>query len=406
MKPTKINFTKRTIAALATPDAERVIYHDSDTRGLGVLVQPTGYRSFFWFRKVDGRAKWKTIGAFPDMSVEQARARASEYNSSIADWKAHDYEGPSPFKQRNGLTLGEVFEDYLETYRKHNAKNPERSVPEERAMFKRHLAQFEKRKLDSLRRDDLISLHNEIGKEHGHYSANRVIQLVRRVINWAISEERWHGENPAKAITKFPEQERERFAQPDEVQRLFRELKREKNIDLRDFVYLALFTGARSGNVVAMRWAELSQTADGQKHWTIPSPKNRKPHIIPLVPEALAVLEQRRRRIKKEWVFPSDGKSKSEHVRHFKRSWGQLLKRAKISNLRIHDLRRTLGSWMASAGISLPIIGAMLGHQSLAATKIYARLQNAPVRDAAMLATRALIASSKKRPKLLEASHG
>jgi hypothetical protein len=133
MKPTKINFTKRSIEALPTPKEERAIYHDTQVRGLGVLVQPTGYRSFFWFRKVDGRAKWKTIGAFPDMTVEQARARASEYNTSIADWKAKDYEGPSPFKQRNGLTLGEVFEDYLETYRKHNAKNPERSVPEERA---------------------------------------------------------------------------------------------------------------------------------------------------------------------------------------------------------------------------------------------------------------------------------
>jgi integrase len=405
MKPTKINFTKRTIAALPTPETERAIYHDSDTRGLGVLVQPTGYRSFFWFRKVDGRAKWKTIGAFPDISVEQARARASEYNSSIADWKAHDYEGPSPFKQqRNGLTLEKVFEDYLETYRRGNAKNPDRSVPEERAIFKRHLGSLSNRKLDSLRREDLSSLHSEIGKEHGHYSANRVIQLMRRVINWAISEERWHGENPAEGIKKFPEQERERFLQPDEVQRLFSELEREKNTDLRDFVYLALFTGARRGNVLAMRWAELSQTADGDKHWTIPSPKNRKPHIIPLVPEALAVLEQRRQSIKEEWVFPSEGKS--GHVRDFKRGWKQLLKRAKITDLRIHDLRRTLGSWMASAGISLPIIGAMLGHESLAATKIYARLQNAPVRDAAMLATRALIASSKKRPKLLEASHG
>jgi integrase len=406
MKPTKINFTKRSIEALPTPREERAIYHDTQVRGLGVLVQPTGYRSFFWFRKVDGRAKWKTIGAFPDMTVEQARARASEYNTSIADWKAHDYEGPSPFKQRNGVTLGEVFEDYLEIYRKDNAKNPDRSIPEERAMFKRHLKQLEDRKLDSLRRDDLTSIHSEIGKEHGHYSANRVIQLVRRVINWAIAEERWHGENPAGAITKFPEKERERFLQPDEVQRLFKELKREKNVDLRDFVYLALFMGARRGNVLAMRWEQLSQTADGQKHWTIPFPKNEKPHVVPLVPEALAVLEQRRRRIKKEkeWVFPSDGKS--GHVRDFKRGWKQLLKRAKITNLRIHDLRRTLGSWMASAGISLPIIGAMLGHQSLAATKIYARLQNAPVRDAAMLATRALIASSKKRPKLLEASNG
>ena len=390
-----LHFTKRSLEKLPTPAENRAVYHDSQVRGLGLLVQPTGYRAFFWFRKVDGRAKWITIGAFPDVTIEQARAKASEFNTSSSNWKLAGYDGPSPFKRRAGITLGQVFESYLELHRKENAKNPERSMREDSAQFKRHLSGFANRRLDSIRREDLRILHATIGKKHGHYSANRMIQMIRRIINWAIKEERWKGENPARGLTLFREESRERFLQPEELTRLFEELGREKNVDLRDFVYLALFTGARRGNIVAMRWEQLAETADGGRHWTIPSLKSRKAHTIPLVDEAVKLLAERRKFISGEWVFPSRGEL--GHVRDFKRGWKQLLKRAQLTELRMHDLRRTLGSWMASAGVSLPIIGKTLGHQSMQATQVYSRLQLDPVRDAIHLATSAMMAAGKRK---------
>jgi integrase len=397
-KPTeRRNLTKHAIAALSTSDKRRATYYDTKTRGLGVLVQPTGHRAFFWFRKVRGRGTWKTIGEFPAFTVEQARARASELNASVARWKATDYAGDDPFERRRDPTLGAVLDDYLDRHLQPHAKNPERAIKGTRWAFDRYLAGWRDRKLGTIRRADVRALHAATGEKNGQVTANRLVTLLRTLYNWALKNEIWHGENPARGIAPFPEASRTRFLQPDELARLFTALREEPNRDLRDFVLLALFTGARRGDVLAMRW---EQIVFETSTWQVPEPKSRKPYVVPLIPEAVEILTERRARAgDNPWVFP--GRGLTGHVTDFKRSWRQLLKRAEIPNLRVHDLRRTLGSWQAAAGTSLPIIGATLGHRSLAATQVYARLNLDPVRQAVMAATRAMLAATEKKPRRL-----
>ncbi len=77
----RFNFRKKSLEALTPPKEKRAVFYDV-TRGLGLLVQPTGHKSFFWFRKVNGDPTWKTIGEFPDLTIEQARAKAAEYNGN------------------------------------------------------------------------------------------------------------------------------------------------------------------------------------------------------------------------------------------------------------------------------------------------------------------------------------
>ena len=398
----RLNFTKKVLEKLPTPENSRAICYDSQVKGLGVMTQPSNTRSFFWARKVRGTLVWKTIGECNSLSIEQARGSAGEFNRLAATWKASGYAGSNPFEKAiDGLTLSEIFDRY-EAYRKDTAANTNR-LKEERARFDHHFKRWSNRSLDSLRRDDIRALHTTIGVDH-RTAANRTVQLLRRVINWAKKEELWLGDNVAKGISLFRESSRERFLQPDELPRLFKTLKEETNRDLADFVTLSLTTGARKSNVLAMRWSEISQTADGDRLWTIPQTKNGKSHTVPLVREALVVLQERRRRIPGPWVFPSE--SKSGHVRDLKRGWKRFLKRAEITDLRVHDLRRTLGSWQAAAGVSLPVIGKSLGHQSVAATAVYSRLHLDPVRAAIETATHAMAVASRKRPKLLEAPRG
>jgi len=388
------SFTKKVIEALPTPDKKRAAYDDSETPGLGLFVHPTGNKTFFWFRRVNGVPTRKTIGEFPALSVENARGIAGDFNTHLAKWKASGYTGPSPFKQKDGVTFGELFDEYHDVYRKAQAKTPAR-LPEERRRFDRYLKKWANRKMDSLRREEFLDLHSEITKNRGRVTANRTIQLGRRVVNWAGTvegRERWKGENPFE-FKLNKEKPRDRFAQTDELKRLFSSLAAEKNVDVRDFIRLALFTGQRRGDVSAMRWSDLSLTATGKHQWTISNPKNGETHVVPLLPQAVAVLAERQLAAKKKeeaekisrpFVFPSRGKS--GHIRDIKRGWKRLKKDAKVSNLTVHDLRRTLGSWMAMSGVSLPIIGEALGHKSLAATKIYARLQTSAARDAMALA--------------------
>ena len=136
--------------------------------------------------------------------------------------------------------------------------------------------------------------------------------------------------------------------------------------------------------------------------WEVLNPKNNRPYVIPLTPEAVKILKDRRRaRLNNNpWVFPSHGKS--GHVEDLKSRWKELLTRAKITELRIHDLRRTQGSWQAGAGVSLQVIGKALGHSSLAATQVYAQLNLDPVRVAMTSANAAMMAAMKKKPKRLE----
>jgi integrase len=117
--------------------------------------------------------------------------------------------------------------------------------------------------------------------------------------------------------------------------------------------------------------------------------------VVALVPAAVDILKRRQAaRGSGEWVFPSWGST--GHIVSPKAAWRRVLARAGISNLRVDDLRRTLGSWQAAQGTSLPIIGKSLGHKSTAATAIYARIDLDPVRAAVTAATDAILKAGEK----------
>jgi integrase len=399
-KTERRNLTKKWIEALSARKKRCTIY-DTQARGLGVLIQPTGHKSFFWFRKVRGIGTWQTIGLFPDLTIEQARTKASELNTKTARWKANGYDGDSPFSERRDLTLGALVEDYVERQIKPHAAHPDRAVVDVNGMVKTYLIAWKPRRLGVIRRKDILDLHKELGVENGHVTANRVVQFLRTLFSWAYKTEVWRGDNPAKGIQFYHEERRTRFIQPDELYRLFNQLRRDPNPELRDFVLLALFTGARKSDIFSMGWSNL-YLADNR--WEVPKPKNRKPYLVPLIPEAVDLLKARlsRRKENNLWVFPSHGST--GHLVNLKKPWQELLKRASISNLRIHDLRRTLGSWQAAQGSSLKIIGESLGHSSIAATQVYAHLNLDPIRDSVTAATKAMLIASRKKPKLLKGS--
>jgi integrase len=397
-KPTrKINFTKRTIEALRTlkPGDKRVIVYDSQVRGLGVVCQPgSGSKSYFWFRRIAGTPTWRTIGSCDDLSIEQARRFAQDWNSKLAHWKASDYHGAAPLEERRDVTLGQLLDDYCSKHLAANAKNPARAIEYAKWQIDTYVPQWRNRKLHSIRREDVRQLHADLGDENGQTTANRTVQLVRTLYNFAAREELFRGDNPAEKISMFKEHSRTRFLAPEELSRLFEALdSRATPRDLRDFVMLSLLCGARKSDTMSMRWDQLDLE---RGTWSIPTPKNQVPYVVPLVPAAVAILRKRSKH--SEYIFPGVGAS--SHVVDLKRPWQALLARAKIDNLRIHDLRRSLGSWMAGAGVSLPIIGKQLGHQSGEATAIYARLSLDPVREAVARATDAMIAAGKPQKRL------
>jgi integrase len=401
----KINFGKRSLEKLPAK-AKRYSVLDSETRGLGLAVYPSGAKTFFHVRKVQGWPERTTLGTFPEMPVERARGRASKLNGKLSDWKSNDFEGPNPFKRPPRVEVPlfrDLFEAYIQNHVHENANNPDHAEYHVRWRVKKHFNAWLDRKIDTITIEDVLAVKSKCG-EH-QILANRAVEFIRTLYNWSAQTKDgkvnfWPVANPAKDISLFEEKERTRFLQPVEVVRFNDCLKDEPCRYLKDFLTVALATGARKSNILAMRWADVSFD---RRNWAIPKSKNGEGYDVNLTPAAYEVLERRRREIPvtSDFVFPSRGRT--GHVVDLKKKWDVFRKRAEIPDVRIHDLRRTCGSYLAIAGVSLQQIGRILGHSSLQSTEIYARLNQEAVvqaHSAGETKMRQLMARAKRRLKL------
>lgn len=254
----RFNFTKDGIAKLQ-PAKHRTTHHDERTAGLILRVEPSGAKTFCWLRKGDGRVHFKRIGSFPDLSIENARMKASEHNGTLGRWSADDFQGPSPFeKRRADLTINDVIEDYCTRRLESHSKNPTAACKRVRWTRDFYLKDWKNRLLKSITRKNIIDLHHGLGKKHGHVTANRVITMLRTLFNWALHSCEWVGQNPASRIERYAEKSRERFLLPEEAARLFTALSVEPSRDLQAFVVIALFTGARRSDILSMRWSDVN----------------------------------------------------------------------------------------------------------------------------------------------------
>ena len=208
------------------------------------------------------------------------------------------------------------------------------------------------------------------------------------MFGYATEKKLFKGTNPAQGIKKFYENTRDRFLQSDELPAFFKSLAEEQNDTLRDYFLISLLTGARRSNVQEMQWSQIHLE---RGEWRIPITKNGDSQTVTLTHEVVEILRARQG-TNTTWVFPGTGVT--GHLVEPKKSWKRVLERAGIANLRIHDLRRTLGSWQAKTGASLVIVGKSLNHKSPSTTAIYARLDLDPVRESVDRATGAMLVAA------------
>jgi integrase len=377
-----MNFTKKSLEALPVK-AQRHQVWDDQIPGLGVIVFPSGVKSFYWYRRVRGKLIWRTIGSIHELSVEQARARAQEFNVENADWKSRRYEGTNPFSRAaKEPTLNDIIEDYCNKRLADHAKHPEKAAKAARWARDKYLSTLKNRRLSAIEKKDIADLHRSIGKAHGKVTANRMATLLKTLFNWARKAWAWEGHNPAQFVEKYRETARTRSLQGDERKVFIEALAAEHNRDLRDFLILAVFTGARAGDILSMRWQDITEAV-----WLIPDPKNRRPLEVHLVEEALNCLSERKN--DSVWVFPSKD-SASGHLTTVKKGWKQFTKRTKLTGLTVHDLRRTHGTIMEEAGVPISVISKVLGHSSTGVTERYLQAGKKSRQEAVQKGTRLL----------------
>lgn len=375
--------TEKLAATLKPPKTGRLIVRDTVLQGFCLQVTPTGAKSFYAVKRAGRSVQRLMVGRWPQVAVAHARRMAAAIIAKIsADGRAVQ---PPRHQARSEATLGETWTWFAATY-----GTRKRTLPRDVRTWERDLSDWSTRPLSSIARRDILDRMESLHSERGMGAARKFLELIRILFRRAIQHREWPGLNPTTGIPVPRPAERERFLRPDEIPKFFEALGELQSRTARDFFAMCLFTGARRSNVASMRWDEVSIES---RTWTIPAAKykGKRDNAVMLSPETLEILDAREEFRESEFVFP--GRSRGGHYNCPKDAWNRLCVSAGLAGLRIHDLRRTLGSYLASTNASLPIIGKVLGHRSQRATAVYSRLNTDPVREAIDKAIAAITAA-------------
>ena len=362
---------------------------EGSPHGLRVLVSKRG-GTFYRVHKEAGKVRKVRIGDATTMRVSKARGIALKLAGGQRD------AAPPPIRVRtDGITVAAAWAAYVEDVRsgdyvagkKPLAASTLRSYVE---LFEPHVGRhYGEKSLHFLARK-VPDIHR--GLKDRPATGNRLLQVLKNLFTHAAINGNWDGPNPTidpitgKVLRKYSVESRERHLTTAEAARLLQVVAGECD-PWCDFWPLLLLTGVRLSTLRQMKWAQLDLRSEST--WAVPTTKNGDPQLVPITGAAADILQKRLERTPKAggkpesvYVFPRKGKP-AECLADADHAWARVVRKAELENVRIHDLRRTAGSWATQGGAPLPAVGKMLGHRSHNSTAVYARADISAARNAA-----------------------
>lgn len=393
------HLTQKKIRALQPKAGRQYVVWDGDLPGFGVRVSPAGAKSFILkYRLVSGRVRWKTLGRVKAVALEQARKRAKDDIGIVA-------RGDDPLQHkdiaRDAPTLGDVADRFLEHVEAHRK-------PATHRLYEQVINSHVRPKLGPVAMadvgtDDLLKLHHRLRATP--YMANRVLAVTSALMNWAATAG-YRGKgphvNPCDGIPKYRERARKRYLTPAELLRVgcaLRVAERREILSPGSIVALRLLllTGARMSEILTLRWKDV----DLQRAMLrLPDSKTGAKTVLLPAP-AVEILKTWPKWASSPYVFPGEGhgKRKGRHRVNLADPWAWVRKRAKIPDVRVHDLRHSFASVAVSGGLTLPMVGALLGHTQAQTTNRYAHLMDDPLRAASDATAGTIAAALTRRPR-------
>jgi integrase len=368
--------SKTVVERIKTADQDVVVWDDT-LPGFGVRLKPSGVRSYIiqYRNRNTSVSRRLTIGQHgPLLTFDQAKKQA---RAMLAD--AMRGEDPVEIRKtsRRAPSISDLAADYLERHAV--PKKRPKSVLDDRAMLNNIiLPKLGAKKVDAIGRRDVEAI--QVVMTDRPYQANRVLSLLSKMFNLAV-EWGWRVDNPAKGIQRYHEEKRDRWLSDDELRRLCTALDEHPNARAADAVRLQLLTGARLGEVLGSRKEDFDL---GRGVWTKPAhqTKQRRTEHLPLSAQALALVESivEAGNANSPFLFP--GNKPGQPLHEIRKFWTAVLCQAGIANYRRHDNRHTYASHLVSSGLSLEIVGRLLGHTTATTTKRYAHIADDPLRAA------------------------
>ena len=370
---TRLVFTKKWIEQLLPNPIDSASrekeYSDTQTVGLKLLVSKQG-RKFFYLRySINKRKRGIKVGEYGAMSLPEARIRCNELKGLIN-------KGIDPQEEKQQLAKTPNFAEFVSEHYLPYAKANKRSYCNDESKLRIHLLpMFQHRRLDQITTQELQRNHDQLKTKYCPATANRHLSLLHRMFKLAIH---WGflDKNPSTGICKHQENnERHRYLSDEEIFRFIDALKTEENPVAAAAFELLLYTGVRRQEALDAKWEHI----DLQKRtWFIPRSKSGKLRHVILNSMAVDLLNKQPRIPGNPYLFP--GKVTGQQLNNPQKAFARVLKKAGISNFRIHDLRHTHASIAINNGASLYEVQHLLGHSQSKTTSRYAHLADGTLR--------------------------
>lgn len=305
------------------------------------------------------------------LKVDQARDKAKQFLVGLIN-------GVNPLSQQRKVKQGTLIKDLCLAYIERHASNKKSGKDDVSRIDRFIMPAWGNQQIINIKRSDVVAIHTNLGNQ-GKYQANRVYSLLSKMFNLArvwgfVPEEHI---NPCFGIEKFKEEKRDRFVSQDEFPKLADAINQEHNQAVVSAIWLYLLTGVRKDELLTLKWVDVDFI---RKEIKLTDTKNGKNHYVPLSNAAIDILNQIPHIEGNPFVII--GKNDGQHLVNIDKPWQRIRKMAGLEDVRLHDLRRTVGSWLAQSGNSLHLIGNVLNHSNQSTTAIYARFGQDSTRDA------------------------
>lgn len=371
--------TKRTVDQLS-PGTSDILVWDSELRGFGVRCRPSGAKHYVLKTRIGGRQRWLTIGRHGSpWTPDTARREALRLLGLRASGQDPATERD---RQKGAVTIAELGDRFLREY------VPQHCKPRTAEEYGRSVTNYinpvlGRHRIADLTRADIGQLHHDFRDRP--YQANRALAVLSKMMNlaevWGL---RLDGSNPVRHVKKYREQKRERYLTKQELHRLGTVLAEAQSKSTESpFVIAAIgllvLTGARLSEILTLRWHHVDLENEVLR---LPDSKTGA-KLIYLNGAAIDLLRTVPRMKGNPYVIT--GKKDGARLINLQKPWRRIRAKAGFDDVRIHDLRHSFASVAAGTGMSLPIIGKLLGHSQPLTTARYAHLAADPVRAASNL---------------------
>jgi len=371
--------TKRLVDSLGTRETDYFVW-DDEVPGFGIRVWPSGRKVYLLKYRVGGgrtgTMRRPVIGNHGALTPDQARTTAEQWYGQVVNGGD---PGGERKRRRKAPNINGLCDQYLSEHAKVR-KKASSAAEDERLIEKKIKPRFGTRKVEELATEDVQRWHQ--GMHATPIEANRCLALLSKMMSLAeLWGQRPQHSNPCRGISRFEEKKRKRYLTAKEFAALgtaLKETEEEGAVPAAAVaaVRLIALTGCRSSEVTQA----LVKEADVEAGVLRLGDSKTGAKEVKLSAPALQVIQAIRRPSKNPFLVP--GPSDTGPITNLNRYWAVIREKAELPDLRLHDLRHAFASVGVGLQMSLPMVGAMLGHTQAATTQRYSHLQDDPLKQA------------------------